>query len=131
MKYMRYQAKCVYTEPEYERLTIEAHLQSKRTYLTQQFNSGTRPPFFCIYCKDDFKDKNSLSWHRVQSVCPQYRGPKPLKMYPTWAKSDASELRRITKKFEVQSHPEKCPHLEEDSEWAKQAKHSTEDRPSG
>lgn len=88
--------KCValYTNDEYEELTIEAHITCRR----REKRGFDRYPFFCKFCKHDFRDKNGVNYHRILDVCPAYTGPFSLKMYPVWDQGDQKELERITKK---------------------------------
>lgn len=122
--YTRYQCKALYTEPEYEELVVDAHHKCKRPWLSKDFNNGHRAPFFCMYCDDNFKDKNSLSWHRFRSVCANYKGTKLLKIYPTWGKSEISELKRLRSKFDIEE-----PEMPEDLKRASADEGHADDAP--
>lgn len=86
----------LYLEAEYDALTLEAYWQARVT--TERLKNG-RYPFSCIFCKEIHKDKNTTSYHRMFNLCTVYKEAVSLKMYPTWKKSDQTELTRIAQKY--------------------------------
>lgn len=101
MTHNRRQCAALFLEAEYDDLTLEAYSQSRVT--AERLKNG-RFPFSCIYCKVIHKDKNMISYHRMFNLCKVYKGYAPLKMYPTWEKSDHGELNRIAKKYGKDFH---------------------------
>ena len=95
MTHNRKPCAALFLEEDYDALTLEAYSEARVT--TERLKNG-RFPFSCIYCKEIHKDKNMTSYHRMFNLCKVYKGPAPLKMYPTWEKSDHGELSRIAKK---------------------------------
>ncbi|KAH9556484.1 hypothetical protein CY35_07G030500 [Sphagnum magellanicum] len=95
MQQNRHTCVALYLEEEYKALALEAHFDCKRPDIPV----GIRPSFQCKFCKQCFKDKNTLSYHRMMTQCPEYKGKDLLKMYPTWTKSDANELTRLGEKY--------------------------------
>lgn len=107
MQHSRRKAACLYTEPEYEKLTVEAHIHSKNPDADDL--PGGRKPFFCIYCKQQCKDKNRLSWHRMTGECKAYDGSAFLKMYPTWTRSTAEGLKIVLRNQGYDVHEKEPP----------------------
>ena len=101
MKQNRKNCAAIYCEEEYEKLVLEAYWQARAK--TKMANN--RYPFFCIFCKESYKDKNTLSFHRMFNLCKGYTGQQPLKMYPTWEPSNHEEKVRILTKYENVSLP--------------------------
>jgi hypothetical protein len=86
----------LYTESEYEELILEAHVHCR----LDEVNGHGRRKWICKYCrKDNWKDKNDLSWHRVQDNCPKWKGPGSLKIYPSFEKGDHTVLAKLMKKY--------------------------------
>lgn len=96
-------------EPKYEELAIDAHYYNKRPWTNKDFNPWQKPFFFYKHCDENFKDNNTLLWHRFRGVCLVYEGPKPLKVYSTWERNDASELWQIWIKFGLVKLPPLVP----------------------
>jgi hypothetical protein len=95
MQQNRHTCVALYLEEEYKALALEAHFDCKRPDIPV----GNRPSFQCKFCKQCFKDKNTLSHHRMMTQCPEYKGKDLLKMYPTWTKSEAKEWTRLGEKY--------------------------------
>jgi hypothetical protein len=51
------------------------------------------------------KNQNTTSYHKMFKLCRVYEGTKPLKMYPTWDKSEQGEKCRIGLKFGKRDSP--------------------------
>ena len=96
MSHNRKSCVALFLEGEYEALTVEAYWESR--VVTTRLDSG-RHPFSCKYCKETHLSKNMTSYHRMFNLCKVYKGSTPLKMYPTWEKSNPGELHRIAKKW--------------------------------
>lgn len=85
--------KAEYDTDEYENLTCECHHVAR----SKELNGSRRKPFFCIYCKTVFKDKNKLNLHRIEgcfSVTNDGR-KTALKMYPVFGKGQRGEIEDI------------------------------------
>ena len=95
MTHNRHVCAVLYEEEEYEALVLECYWQSK----TNVKHSNNRYIYKCIYCSQQFLDKNGISYHRLMNLCKSWNGPGVLKMYPTWTRSNNSELKRIALKF--------------------------------
>jgi hypothetical protein len=95
MQQSRHHYVALYLEETYEMLALEAHFDVKRQDIPTFSN---RPSFQCKFCKIMFKDKNTLSYHRMMNLCLEYIGKELLKMYPTITKSKAKELIRLGEK---------------------------------
>jgi hypothetical protein len=86
----------LYTESEYKELILKAHVHCR----LDEVNGHGRRKWICKYCrKDNWKDKNDLSWHRVQDSCPKWKGSGSLKMYPSFEKGDHIVLAKLMKKY--------------------------------
>ena len=101
MKQNRKTCAVLFEEFEYEQAVLEAYWQAKGKIKL----SNNRFPFHCIYCKTSLKDKNTVSYHRMFNLCKEYKGSKPLKMYPTWEPSEHGEKARIAAKYGKASSP--------------------------
>ena len=112
MTHNRKSCAALFLESDYDALTLEAYWEARVT--TARLKNG-RYPFSCIFCKEVHKDKNMTSYHRMFNLCKVYKNPTPLKMYPTWEKSNHGELTRIAQKYgRVYQHnivpkPHACP----------------------
>uniref|UniRef100_A0A7I4BDQ5 Uncharacterized protein n=2 Tax=Physcomitrium patens TaxID=3218 RepID=A0A7I4BDQ5_PHYPA len=98
VKYTRMEEnKRVFTEEydtdEYETLTCECHHLAR----AKELNGSRRKPFFCIYCKAVFKDKNKLNLHRLEGCfAVTCDGKKTaLKIYPVFGKGQRGEVEDI------------------------------------
>ena len=90
----------LFSEIEYDNLISECYCRAIVKH--ERMNNG-RHPFLCLRCNEKFRSKNMISYHRMFSQCKVY-GPNPLKMYPTWDKSDHGELMRVSKKLKLDFH---------------------------
>ena len=109
---------CLYTEDEFEELIVEAHYKCR--YHVYRCNDGKerRRRYWCRYCKEDFSDKNALSYHRHRNLCSGWRALHwdkggVLKMYPTFSPSDTKSVGLILTK-----HGLKFPEVEGRRPWA-------------
>uniref|UniRef100_A0A7I4DQ20 Uncharacterized protein n=1 Tax=Physcomitrium patens TaxID=3218 RepID=A0A7I4DQ20_PHYPA len=82
-----------YDTDEYETLTCECHHLAR----AKELNGSRRKPFFCIYCKTVYKDKNKLNLHRLEGcVAVNGDGKKTtLKIYPVFGKGQRGEIEDI------------------------------------
>ncbi|XP_024365415.1 uncharacterized protein [Physcomitrium patens] len=111
VKYTRMEEnKRVYTEEydtdEYENLTCECHHLAR----AKELNGSRRKPFFCIYCKTVFKDKNKLNLHRLEGCFAVTGDGKKtaLKIYPVFGKGQRGEIEDILIKHGLMN-PRKKP----------------------
>ncbi len=66
--------------------------------------------FQCKFYKNCYKDKNTISYHRMMMQCPKYKGKEFLKMYLTWTKSKAKKLTRLREKHrKTLLNKSRCP----------------------
>jgi hypothetical protein len=101
-----------FTESEFEYMLIEVHQFCRRS----QLGWTSRIPFFCMYCEEDFKDKATLSYHRIKNECPK-RPPgsgQYLKMYPF---CDKKEIKAVFEKHKL-TYPVLPPPPPEDDDGA-------------
>jgi hypothetical protein len=86
-----------FTESEFEYMLIEVHQFCRRS----QCGRTSRIPFFCMYCEEDFKDKGTLSYHRIKNECSKRPpgGGQYLKMYPF---CDKTEIKAVFEKHKLQ-----------------------------
>ncbi len=70
-------------------LALEAHFDVKRPNIP---TFGNKLSFQCKFCKTMFKDKNTLSYHKMMNLCLKYTRKELMKMYPTITKSEAKKL---------------------------------------
>ena len=101
MIHNRKQCIALYLEEEYEQLVLECYWTARARVKMP----NNRYRFICIHCKESHKDKNTTSYHRMFKLCRVYEGTKPLKMYPTWDKSEQGEKQRIGLKFGKRDSP--------------------------
>jgi hypothetical protein len=101
MIHNRKQCIALYLEEEYEQLVLECYWTARARVKMP----NNRYRFTCIHCKETHKDKNTTSYHRMFKLCRVYEGSKPLKMYPTWDKSEQGEKQRIGLKFGKRDSP--------------------------
>ena len=101
MIHNRKQCIALYLEEEYEQLVLECYWTARAKVKMP----NNRYRFICIHCKESLKDKNTTSYHRMFQLCRVYEGTKPLKMYPTWDKSEQGEKQRIGLKFGKRDSP--------------------------
>jgi len=94
MQQSRHHYVALYPEEVYETLALETHFDVK----CPDFPIENWPSFQCKLCKTCYKDKNTLSYHRMLVQCPKYKGKELLKMYLTWTKYEAKELTRLGEK---------------------------------
>ncbi|KAG0615240.1 hypothetical protein M758_5G026400 [Ceratodon purpureus] len=95
-----------YDTDEYERLTCECHHLAR----AKELNGSRRKPFFCIYCKAVYKDKNKLNLHRLEG-CFAVTGDgrkTVLKIYPMFGKGQRGEIEDILIKHGLMN-PRKKP----------------------
>jgi hypothetical protein len=76
-------------------LALEAHFDVKHLNVP---TFGNKPSFQWKFCKSMFKDNNTLSYHRMMSLCPKYIRKELLKMYATIIKFEAKKLIRLGEK---------------------------------
>jgi len=69
-------------ENKYEQLALEAYFDIRCVDVL----IGNRPSFECKFYGNLFKDKNTLSYHKMMNLCPDYTSNELLKMYPTMTK---------------------------------------------
>ena len=100
MSHNRKQCVALYLEDEYEQLVLECYWTAR----ARVKGPNNRYRFSCIHCQESHKDKNTTSYHRMFKLCRVYEG-KPLKMYPTWDKSEQGEKCRIGLKFGKRNSP--------------------------
>ena len=95
-----------YDTDEYEALTCECHHLAR----AKELNGSRRKPFFCIYCKTVYKDKNKLNLHRLEG-CFAVTGDgrkTVLKIYPMFGKGQRGEIEDILIKHGLMN-PRKKP----------------------
>jgi hypothetical protein len=95
-----------YDTDEYEALTCECHHLAR----AKELNGSRRKPFFCIYCKAIYKDKNKLNLHRLEG-CFAVTGDgrkTVLKIYPMFGKGQRGEIEDILIKHGLMN-PRKKP----------------------
>lgn len=82
-----------YDTDEYENLTCECHHVAR----SKELNGSRRKPFFCIYCKAVFKDKNKLNLHRLEGCFAVTNDGRKtaLKIYPVFGKGQRGEIEDI------------------------------------
>jgi hypothetical protein len=103
----------LYLEEEYEMLALEAHFDVKWLDIP---TFGNMPSFQCKFYKTMFKDKNTLFYHKMMNLCPEYTGKELLKMYPIITKFETKKLIRLREK-----HGKTLPnHLKHPNEDAKE-----------
>jgi hypothetical protein len=95
MQQSKHHCIALYLEEEYEMLALEAHFDVKRLDIP---TFGNMPSFQCKFCKIMFKDKNTLSYHKMMNLCPEYTEKELLKMCPTITKSKTKELTKLGEK---------------------------------
>jgi hypothetical protein len=76
-------------------LAMEAHFDVKCPNVP---TFGNIPSFQCKSCRNMFKDKNTLSYHKMMNLCLEYIRKELLKMYPTITKFEAKELTKLGEK---------------------------------
>jgi hypothetical protein len=76
-------------------LALEAHFDVKRLNIP---TFGNMPSFECKFYRNVFKDKNTLFYHRLMNLCPDYTRKELLKIYPTITKSKAKKLTKLGEK---------------------------------
>ena len=91
---------CLFTEQEYKDLVVEAHYNCRYHVYHVIEGKDRRRWYWCLYCKEDFSDKNALSYHRHRNQCIEWRRMKNgkggiLKMYPTFKPSDTKAAETI------------------------------------
>jgi hypothetical protein len=82
-------------EEEYEMLALETHFDVKQLDVPTFSNKAS---FQCKFYKTMFKEKNTLSYHRMMNLCHEYTTKELLTMYPTITKSKAKELIKLGEK---------------------------------
>jgi hypothetical protein len=85
----------LYLEEEYEMLALEADFDVKRLDIS---TFGNMLSFQCKFCKIMFRNKNTLSYHKMMNLCLEYTGKELLKMCPAITKSKAKELTKLGEK---------------------------------
>lgn len=95
-----------YDTDEYEALTCECHHLAR----AKELNGSRRKPFFCIYCKSVYKDKNKLNLHRLEGCFAVTNDGRKtvLKIYPMFGKGQRGEIEDILIKHGLMS-PRKKP----------------------
>ncbi len=64
----------------------------------------------CKFCKNMFKDKNTLFYHIMMDLCLEYTGKELSKMYPTITKSKIKKLTKLSDKHgKTLPNRLKCP----------------------
>ena len=61
MTHNRKQCVALYLEEEYEHLVLECYWTAR----SKEKMANNRFRFFCIYCRESHKDKNTTSYHRM------------------------------------------------------------------
>jgi hypothetical protein len=92
MQQSKHHCVALYLKEEYEMLALEAHFDVKQPNVP---TFGNKPSFQCKFCKTMFKNKNTLSYHKMMNLCPKYIKKELLKMYPTITKPKAKELTKL------------------------------------
>ncbi len=59
---------------------------------------GNMLSFQWKFCKNMFKDKTTLFYHRMMDLCLEYTRKELLKMYPTITKFEVKELTKLREK---------------------------------
>jgi hypothetical protein len=85
----------LYLKDEYEQLALETYFDIRHVDVL----IGNRPSFECKLCGNLFKDKNTLSYHIMMNLCPNYTSNELLKMYPMMKKVELKELNKLGEKF--------------------------------
>jgi len=111
MQQSRHHYVTLYLEEEYEMLALEAHFDVKWPNIPTFSNM---PSFQCKFCRTMFKDQNTLSYHKMMSLCLEYTRKELLKMYPTIKKSEVKELTKLGDKH-GKTLPNRLKHPNEDA----------------
>ena len=122
LKQGRQHCVCLYTEKEFKQLVIESHYTCR-----YHFYNDRRRWSWCLYCQQEFKDKNGLSYHRQKDQCSAWKECEGksgalLKMYPTFSPSDKKIVKTILKEAGL-----KFPARPEHRPWAPRQEIVSED----
>jgi hypothetical protein len=94
-----------YTQSEFDWMLVEVNLRWRMKARKQTDAKRATIPFYCKWCKSQFKDKNELGYHRVHKWCTSYDYERlgRLKMFPVCPpKLTQQVVRDVFKRYDVQ-----------------------------